>query len=85
MEYFEFVGISEYYEEDLLYFSKNYLSGSLKHKRLNSANNQTTKISIDTALLEKIASYHEEDIKLYQRALKLRRSRRFSGQSVDDR
>ncbi|MHC4336946.1 MAG: hypothetical protein ACYSTG_03215, partial [Planctomycetota bacterium] len=65
LEYFDFIGVTEYYEEDLTYFGKEHLSGALKSEKLNTANSETTTYSIDSALRKRIESYHEQDMALY--------------------
>jgi hypothetical protein len=72
---FDFIGITEHYENDLAYFSDHYLSGQLERHMLNTAATKTTKSSIDPLLLEKIEAYHKDDMDLYERALHLRQKR----------
>lgn len=81
VEYFDFIGVTEHYEEDLAYFAENYLAGVLRVEKLNTANTETTVYSIDSSLRKRIESYHEQDMALYLRALELRRNRRPSGRN----
>jgi hypothetical protein len=75
LRYFDFIGITEHFEEDLAYFSENYLSGMLNHYQINTANTKTTKSSIDSTLRKKIENYHNMGMDLYKRALNLRLTR----------
>lgn len=74
LEYFDFVGITEHYEEDFAHFAKRYLAGSVESQKLN-ATTKTAACLIDDSLRRRIESYHERDIALYTRALELRRNR----------
>ncbi len=73
---FEFIGITDYYDDDLAYVAENFLGGTLKRKRLNVTRKRTASYSIEPALREKIERYHSQDVALYQRALELRLARR---------
>jgi len=75
LEYFEFIGITEFYENDLSYFGEKYLKTPLKHKKLNTSNREALKYSIDSRLCKEIEEYHKQDIALYKRALELRKTR----------
>lgn len=77
-EYFSFIGITEYYEQDIQYFSEKILRNPIECKYLNSANNQKTKEELAPSLLKKIKQYHAEDILLYEKALKLRLTRSYN-------
>ena len=75
LENFDFIGITEHYEEDLRFFSKKYLSSDLEVKKCNVAPKGAEVTSVDSDLFERIASYHSRDMALYRRALEYRRAR----------
>ena len=78
LENFEFIGITEHYDDDFSYFSQKYLSKTLPAKKMNvrrSENRDISKYSIDSELLAKIEAFHSKDIELYQRALAKREER----------
>jgi len=75
LEYFEFIGITEFYEDDLLYFGEKYLNTTLQYKVLNTSNKKTSEYAIDSKLYTKIKEYHKDDMALYKRALDLRKTR----------
>lgn len=74
MEKFSFIGISEYYREDFAWFSKNYL-GSESPALLLNKNGKSDLPDLSTSLRKAIEAYHQKDIKLYYKALELRRKR----------
>ncbi len=73
IDYFDFIGITEYFEEDFKYFSKNYLNTELEQKKLNVGDNNKNKI--DFTLWKKIEAHHSRDMELYRWALKKRKER----------
>lgn len=75
LEYFCFIGITEFYKEDHNYFCRQYLGTSSKPKRLNIGRQGGNTYEIDDLLREKIMQYHAKDMKLYQRAFSMRHSR----------
>ena len=75
LEYFDFIGITEHFEEDLAVFSEKYLEGSLNQYQRLVAKRKSSKHCFDSALLKKIEDHHSADIALYQSALKLRQMR----------
>jgi hypothetical protein len=76
---FDFIGITEHYEEDLAYFSDRFLAGKLDHYKINTAHTKTSKDVLASALRKKIEAYHQADMELYRRALALRQTRRAHG------
>jgi len=74
LEYFCFVGITEYYEEDFRFFSSSFLKQDSEPVRLN-VSNTSGNYNIDESLEYEVQRFHSEDIELYQRALKKRMER----------
>lgn len=76
LDYFDFIGITEHYEEDFARFSHAYLEGVPAPARLNAAPASGIEASaLDPALRERIEAFHARDLALYQRALALRNLR----------
>jgi hypothetical protein len=74
IDYFDFIGITEFYEDDLAYFSQHYLGASLEAKRLNVRNHGG--YEIDPSFRSEIEAFHDRDMQLYRAALEKRLSRR---------
>jgi len=72
LEMFDFIGIVEFYEDDLAYLADNYLEASLDICRLNVSDK---KDEIPPELREAIERYHDKDVQLYRRALQMRLTR----------
>lgn len=68
LEKFAFVGITEFYDDDLEFFSRHYLKSFVKPKRLN-VGNEEGRYRIEESLRNEIEKFHLGDMKLYQRAL----------------
>jgi len=76
LELFDFIGITEYYREDLAFFGQQFLGGSLlRHLKVNVAEKHEGLYELDKGLLREIECHHNLDIALYQRALDMRRKR----------
>jgi hypothetical protein len=73
---FDFVGVTEFYDEDLRFLSENILSFNLIPYKLNSAEpvrlNDTV---IDPGFRKEIELFHSLDMDLYKQALEVRRQR----------
>ena len=67
---FDFVGITEYYETELNYFSKEFLGTSLTlyEKNANPYRGKTRYFE-DEGLRKRVEIYHSKDVALYERAL----------------
>lgn len=80
LERFDFIGITEFYDEDFLFFSKKYLGSSSEMSpyqcNTRKQEKRVSKESIASEILEKIEAYHAEDIALYKRALNMRNKRK---------
>jgi hypothetical protein len=70
MHYFDFIGITESYEDDLAYFSQHYLGASVRAKRLNVRNHSV--YQIDRSFRNEIEAFHDRDMELYRNALEKR-------------
>lgn len=70
---FDFIGITEYFEEELEYFSSIFLSGSLKlcHENVTRG----ARVVLPQKFCDKVRAYHREDMLLYERALELHSER----------
>lgn len=72
LEMFDFIGIVEFYEDDLAYFAHNFLNTGLVAYKVNVGDKS---LEIDPELKKEIGKYHDKDVQLYQRALQMRLSR----------
>lgn len=77
-ERFEFIGITEYYESEIQYFSKEFLGNSLKvfTRNVNPEKGKDSYFIEQPALLEKIEKHHSKDMLLYRKAVDMRLSMR---------
>lgn len=78
VEYFNFIGVSEFFEDDLQYFARHYLGVSPKSVELNVGNKQSDRCHVDTAFRKKIEAFHEQDMDLYRRACERRLTERLA-------
>ena len=78
LEYFDFVGITEFYDEDIAYFARHILNSDTTATRLNVGEGGGKPYSIDESFRRDIESFHEKDMALYQRALEMRQTKRAS-------
>ena len=75
LEYFEFIGVTEFYEDDFNYFAKHHLDSEIKAQMLNTGDSKGQPYQIDSQLRLDIEAFHDKDMCLYQRALELRLKR----------
>ena len=75
LEYFDFIGITEYYDEDLAYFSGQYLNTNLEPHRENMGKNEGGSYQIEASFREKLEQFHAYDFELYRAALFMRKKR----------
>lgn len=69
---FKFIGITEYYSQDLNWLRENLLGQDIQESQLNR---RKTDYSIDPKLKDEIETLHIEDMDLYEHALKMREKR----------
>jgi hypothetical protein len=74
LEIFSFIGITEFFDDDLTHFSRQHLEGDLSSYSENVGAKKANKYDIDADLRKKIESHHSHDVSLYKRALQLRRT-----------
>lgn len=75
LEYFDFIGITEFYEDDFNYFARHYLDSHMNAQMLNVGDNKGHPYQIDSHLRKEIEAFHGRDMHLYQRALETRQAR----------
>lgn len=80
-ENFSFIGISEFYEQDMVDFSGRYLGYELKSQRLNVTS--CTRSRVDPGFATEVRDFHAADMLLYRRALELRSIRRLGQANAD--
>ncbi len=79
LEKFDFVGITEYYDTEIDYFSEHILGAKLQSLRVNVNPTPVESFYIDDPeFRSRILAYHQADATLYQHALALRAKRRIS-------
>lgn len=74
-ERFDFIGITEHYNEDLKFFADNILGIELQSLHENKGK---TKYNIDPVFRRELEIFHSADIRLYQEALNKREKRKLS-------
>lgn len=73
---FSFIGITEHYESDVRYFTRQFLQASLGPEKANvSPVGQPVTDLDDPAFRERVAAHHSVDMALYRQALALREAR----------
>jgi hypothetical protein len=75
LQNFEFIGIVEHYQEDFIFFSRNFLKTSLPSFQINASGAIGSKYTIEDNLRKKIETYHKKDMNLYQDCLLVRKKR----------
>lgn len=76
IERFDFIGITEYYEQDLNYFANHYLEiddVAVPKKNISPRNSKTH--FKDKSLIKELKSFHARDYELYNYALQKRQRR----------
>ena len=75
---FDFVGITEFYDSEVEYFSKHIVNAELQSVRVNVNPNPVQRAYIDDPDFRlKIQAHHQADVALYEQALALREKRVF--------
>jgi hypothetical protein len=73
---FEFIGITEHYDEDFLFFTGAFLGTSLSPHHVLASSDRADSVHVtDPRLRAEIEQVHHRDMALYRRALELRRAR----------
>jgi hypothetical protein len=75
IEYFDFIGIVEYYNEDHAHFVRNYLTVNTAAKQLNAAPPRNHLAELDSGFRREIEAFHRADMRLYNTALAIRDKR----------
>jgi hypothetical protein len=74
--HFDFVGITEFYDSEIEYFSDHLVGARIESIRVNVNPNPVTNAYIDDpAFRLKIQAHHQADVALYQQALAMRETR----------
>jgi len=76
LEYFDFIGITEFYENDLAYFARHFLGSETEAKKINVGENEGKPYFIDESFRKEVESFHSLDMALYRRALEIRQIQR---------
>ena len=75
-ESFDFIGLTEFYEDDLRYLSERFLNVKLDACKLNCAiDGETGRYEVDAGFRREIEEFHSEDMALYKRVLWVREQR----------
>ncbi|MFZ4462640.1 MAG: hypothetical protein ACOYN5_02260 [Bacteroidales bacterium] len=69
---FDFIGITEHYEDDFRYFANKYLHKKVASFKENINENRNENYTLNSSFRKQIESFHEIDMELYHSALKLR-------------
>jgi len=75
---FDFIGITEFFEDDLRYFSTSYLGKNAEAKKVNQrldAPEGGLEAELPAKLRHKVQAFHAQDMVLYAQALELRQQR----------
>lgn len=73
---FDFIGITEHYDDDFKYFSQTFLHHNLPSFKVNINENNKGNYPISKTFRRQIESFHQLDMELYHSALKLRFQRK---------
>lgn len=74
-ERFSFVGLTEHYEEDVRRFSELFLEGMVPAHAVNVNESRAGAYVDDRDLRRRIEAFHDQDVRLYRRAVEKRRAR----------
>lgn len=75
-ENFDFVGLTEFYDDDLSYFSEQFLTTKVDAYKLNCGEaSKAGYYEIDAGFRRELESFHSGDVALYKRALQDRELR----------
>jgi hypothetical protein len=82
LENFAFVGISEFYQKDLAYFSQRFLGTDLMPTHENATKESSSIKKVDDSFLAEVRKFHATDASLYQQALVWRQARLISEHAI---
>jgi len=71
---FDFIGVTEFYSADLVYFSEKFIGSQLEEVMHNIGKKKSI-TKIDEVLHKKISAFHQKDIELYSYVLERRKKR----------
>ncbi|MEQ9064913.1 MAG: hypothetical protein RIE58_12120 [Vicingaceae bacterium] len=75
IETFDFVGITEHYEEDASFFAHRFLNTELTSIPYRNAGPMSSNGPQDESMIKRLKEFHAADYKIYEAALNLRKSR----------
>jgi hypothetical protein len=76
IENFDFIGLTEFFEDDLKYFSEKYLNKKITHVPITNINiNKTREYYDDPILIKELKEFHSVDYSIYNFAIQKRNSR----------
>jgi len=85
IEKFDFIGITENFDEDVQFFSEKYLDKKIDQIPQRNINPKKEKSYFsDLGLIKEIKSFHKEDYDLYQTALNKKAQRDIENQSYNE-
>lgn len=70
---FGFVGVTEFYDDDLAYFARHFLGVTVEPQRVNVGEGRY--YDLDPVLRRRIEAFHETDMERYEWAMDRRRAR----------
>ncbi|RUL66828.1 hypothetical protein EKH79_03185 [Dyella dinghuensis] len=79
LESFAFIGITEFYREDIVEFGERFLGHALPLHRLNASVHSQLPKCFDKAFLQRVRAFHSADVQLYRRAVDMRSERHREG------
>ena len=72
LQNFNFIGITEHFEEDFMYFTQKFLQTNMASYKVNINENKKGSYPISKSFMKQIESFHQVDMELYHTALKFR-------------
>ena len=75
LDNFDFIGITEFFDEDFAYFRQAHLGTEVDAERLNVGDRNRVGREVDPSLRKKIMAHHRRDVDLYEEALHRRLAR----------
>jgi len=76
LDNFEFIGLTEHFEDDLVYFARAYLGKEIEEVNLNKTKaGKTAAQTLDPGFRKEVEAFHAGDVALYKRAVAMRKDR----------